>query len=202
MEEIKNVIARNLVAYRKLAGLTQSELAEKLNYTDKSISKWERGESLPDIIVFKQIADIYGVTLDTLLSENEKKAAPEKNYAPFLKQKHFLITLMSVGIVWLVATIVFACIGMIFAHVNGAWMVFIFAIPISFIIFTIFSFIWGHTGMQTLSMSGLLWTIALTLFLMIDNPHIWLVFICPIPFQVLALMWLIFKKKFSKKKSV
>ena len=199
MEEIKNVIAKNLVAYRKLAGLTQGELAEKLNYTDKSVSKWERGESLPDIIVFKQIADIYGVTLDTLLSENEKKSAPEKNYAPFVKQRRVLITLMSVGIVWLVATILFSCLGILFAQLKGAWLIFIIAIPVSFIVFLVFSCLWGNTIFQTISITGLLWTIALTLFLMINNPYIWLVFIVPIPLQILAFLWLMFRKKYTKK---
>ena len=53
---IKQNFARNLLAYRKARGLTQSQLAEKLNYSDKSISKWERGDVLPDIVTISMIA--------------------------------------------------------------------------------------------------------------------------------------------------
>ena len=66
--EIKDNLAKNLATYRKSANITQLELAEKLNYSDKAVSKWERGESTPDITVLKQLADLYGVTVDTLIS--------------------------------------------------------------------------------------------------------------------------------------
>ena len=58
MEELKDIIAHNLVAYRKAAGLTQAEIADKLNYSDKAVSKWERGEGMPDVAVLKTLADI------------------------------------------------------------------------------------------------------------------------------------------------
>ena len=73
--DIKENLAENLISYRKAANLTQAELAEKLNYSDKAVSKWERGESFPDLYVLKQIADFYGVTIDTLINEPKK---PEK----------------------------------------------------------------------------------------------------------------------------
>ena len=61
MNDIKQTIADNLVGYRKKAGLTQQQLAEKLNYSDKAVSKWERAEAIPDVVVLKTIADIYGI---------------------------------------------------------------------------------------------------------------------------------------------
>lgn len=73
MNELKVTIANNIANLRKLNGITQSDLAQKLNYSDKAVSKWERGESLPDICVLKQIADIFGVTVDYLLDEHAEK---------------------------------------------------------------------------------------------------------------------------------
>ena len=67
MEDLKSIIAENITALRKGSSMTQIELAEKLNYSDKAISKWERGESVPDITVLKAIADMFGVTVDYLL---------------------------------------------------------------------------------------------------------------------------------------
>ena len=72
MDELKSVVAENLKALRTTAGLTQGELAERLNYSDKAVSKWERGESLPDVQVLKQLADMYGVGVDYLLSSDHK----------------------------------------------------------------------------------------------------------------------------------
>ncbi|MBQ5711184.1 MAG: helix-turn-helix transcriptional regulator, partial [Oscillospiraceae bacterium] len=69
MEDIKSVIAKNITQLRQAAGMTQSELGEKLNYSDKSVSKWERAESIPDVAVLKQLADLFGVKLDDLLRE-------------------------------------------------------------------------------------------------------------------------------------
>ena len=68
---IKNVVAKNIVYYRKKLNMTQLELAEKLDYSDKAISKWERAEAIPDITVLKKLADIFGITVDDLLNQLE-----------------------------------------------------------------------------------------------------------------------------------
>ena len=68
MEDIKQIIAKNIASLRTDSKLTQLELAEKLNYSDKAISKWERGESIPDVITLKAVADLFGVTVDYLLT--------------------------------------------------------------------------------------------------------------------------------------
>ena len=60
-EQIKENIAKNLIKYRKAHNLTQIQLAEKLNYSDKSISKWERQESIPDLVILSNIAKLYGI---------------------------------------------------------------------------------------------------------------------------------------------
>lgn len=64
MEELKKIIAKNLVTYRKQAHFTQAELAEKLGYSDKNVSKWERAEGVPDVLVLHQLAEMYGVTVN------------------------------------------------------------------------------------------------------------------------------------------
>ncbi|MBR5900709.1 MAG: helix-turn-helix transcriptional regulator [Clostridia bacterium] len=66
---VKENLAINIAKHRKALGLTQAELAEQLNYSDKAVSKWERGDAVPEITVLKQLADFYGVTVDTLLSQ-------------------------------------------------------------------------------------------------------------------------------------
>ena len=78
--DLKQTIAKNITALRQGRKMTQIELAEKLNYSDKAISKWERGESIPDVTVLKSIADLFGVTLDYLLQEShEPQAGPQQD---------------------------------------------------------------------------------------------------------------------------
>jgi transcriptional regulator with XRE-family HTH domain len=73
LEDIKSVIAENISRLRRENNMTQIELADRLNYSDKAISKWERGESVPDISVLKAIADLFGVSVDYLISSEHEK---------------------------------------------------------------------------------------------------------------------------------
>ena len=70
MKDIKPTIAKNLSFFRKQSGLTQAELAEKLNYSDKAVSRWEHGDTLPDINVLYQLCDFYGIDMNTLISDD------------------------------------------------------------------------------------------------------------------------------------
>lgn len=81
MEDLKKVIADNIIFYRKEKGYTQLELAEKLNYSDKAVSKWERAESLPDVITLNEIASMLDVTLNDLVSV--KRRCAYENLSPF-----------------------------------------------------------------------------------------------------------------------
>ena len=91
--EFKKLVSENLQYYRKLNNMTQLQLAETLNYSDKSISKWERGESLPDLYILQSIADLYGITINDLVNEIKTKPAHKK------VRNNLLITLIGVGTV-------------------------------------------------------------------------------------------------------
>ena len=70
---LRKTVAKNIAQYRKAHHDTQLDLATKLNYSDKSVSKWERGESLPDVYILSQIAELYGVSVDFLLGLPEAR---------------------------------------------------------------------------------------------------------------------------------
>ena len=101
-EKLKLQIGSNIASYRKRAGLTQAGLAEKLNYSDKAVSKWERGESFPDLYVLKQLADFYEVTIDLLIDTPKEPEKPKRELK--LNVKRSAISLCSIGLIWLVAT--------------------------------------------------------------------------------------------------
>ena len=187
--EFKKIVVENLIYYRKINKLTQLQLAEKLNYSDKAISKWERGESLPDIYILSNIAEIYGITLNDLVNVTKTQPSHKKSTS------HILITILSVLLVFLVATVVFVGIKLVVPSFPKVWLAFIFAIPASFIILVVYSYVWGNYLLKFLSVSGLCWTVPLALTLAIPYQYMWLSFICVIPLQFLVIFFIILRKK-------
>ena len=105
MDELKETIAKNLVQLRTEARLTQLQLAEMLNYSDKAVSKWERGDAIPDLRVLIKLANIYNITVDDIISSSahERMVKPKMNTG----KKRALIIALSVGLCWFVATVLF-----------------------------------------------------------------------------------------------
>lgn len=183
--EFKKIVSENLQYYRKLKNLTQLELAEAINYSDKSISKWERGESLPDLFILTEIAKLYGITLNDLVSPKKVKPAKKKN--------KILITLIAVGLVWLVATVAFVFLNILFPDFKKEYLTFIYAIPISMVVLLVFSNIWGNKIHVFIALSILYWSIALSISLSLSHEKIWLIFIIAIPLQIITIFWLLLK---------
>ena len=76
LSEFKLITAGNIINLRTEKGMTQAELGAALNYSDKSISKWERGEGIPDAYVLTQMAELFGVSVDYILSSHDSMEAP------------------------------------------------------------------------------------------------------------------------------
>ena len=156
MVDLKSVIAENLYELRCAAGLTQLSFAEKLNYSDKAVSKWERAESVPDIYTLKMIADMYGVTVDYLLTRDHPVDKRPDKVGKRSRRIRVNVSLISVVGVWLVATLYFAMQLMLFNHVVlPAWMAFIYAIPVSSIVAIVFNSIWGRRKFNFIYISTL-----------------------------------------------
>ena len=188
MEEtrIRAVLAEKLTAYRKRAGLTQAELAEKLNYSDKSISKWERGDGMPDLLVLCRLADLYDVPLDAFLREGALVRSQAEQ-----KTRHIIITLISIGLAFFVAAIgFFVCY---LAGVRVRWLAFVYAVPVSMILLVVFSHKWSNLLWQALSVSGLVWTLCGAVYVsfvaIAGMKHVAMLFLCAGIFQVLVILW-------------
>ena len=198
INELKSVIAQNLIKYRKENGLTQQELAEKLNYSDKSISKWERGEGVPDIYILKQIAELYNVTVNDIIGMEKI----ENNATPTINKNHVLITLMSIGLVWLVATIIFAILKIIFPNTLTISYCYIYAIPVSFIVLYIFNRIWFKIKLINFtSVSLIFWTTLFSFYWTIKDffDNFGVLFFIGIPFQIIVIFWYLMDRKKNKR---
>lgn len=188
-------IGKNLTRLRKMANMTQLELAEKLNYSDKSVSKWEQGNGIPDVRILVQLADLFGVTLDDLVrdySNEREQVMPKKT-----KRIQRLITvLLSAGLCWLVAVVVFVLIGIFAPSFSYEWMTFVYAVPATAIVVLVFSCIWQYKWIRVISISVLVWSILACVYLTayLCGQNIWLVFLIGIPLQVLALFFFVWRK--------
>ena len=196
---LKSTIAKNIAAYRKACGMTQAELAAALNYSDKSVSKWERAEGLPDIYVLTQIAERFGITLNDLVAEHgaEEIAEPEpeeKKRGLFAYiHNRVIVTILSIGLVWLAATVVFFFLSLFLPDAERLWMVFIYALPVSFIVPIVFTGLWTSHLFQLFSVSGLIWTLSLAVVMSFPRQDMSFLYVVAAVLQVLALLWYVMK---------
>lgn len=209
VNNIKAIIASNISFLRSRAGLTQMELAEKLNYSDKAVSKWERGESIPDITVLTHIADLFGVTLDYLVrsehageeeipssvSEQKEKARVEKATLRKKRNRGF-ITGMCIILVWLIAMAIYMILDLTIRD-RLTLLVFAYAVPVSMIVWLVFNSIWFNKRLNFLIISLLMWTLlgCVHLTLLPFGFNVWMMFILGVPGQIIILLWSMIKKK-------
>ncbi|MBQ2119244.1 MAG: helix-turn-helix transcriptional regulator [Clostridia bacterium] len=187
-KDLRRLIGENIVRLRLAAPLTQAEFAERLNYTDKAVSKWERGDSVPDITVLKQIADLFGVTVDYLLSEHlpeEKPQSPER--VRLRNRNHLIITVMSVLIVWFLALFAYFVGDSVFR--THLWQAFLIAVPVSCIVVLVLNSVWGNRSRNFIIISVLIWSTLATVYLLAIRYNLWTIFLLGIPGQASVILW-------------
>lgn len=192
MEDLKSVIAKNIAALRQEAKMTQSDLAERLNYSDKAISKWERAESMPDITVLKTIADLFEVPLDYLVREEHDEPEPAKPVPTVSKKRnHAVITLLSVLIVWFVAVLGYVVLEMALPGSVRNLLMFVYALPVSAIVWLVMNSIWFSRRRNFLIISLLMWSGlgSILLTMMAFGVGNWLILLLGVPGQAAIWLW-------------
>ena len=194
MNDLKRIIAYNIAELRKAVPLTQAELAEKLNYSDKAVSKWERGESIPDVAVLKQIANLFGVSVDYLLEEEHLFETTQRSVPWQRKKNRVLVTALSCALVFLIATLVFVALALV-GDIPRIWLAYVYCVPICSILLIVFNSLWGSYGWNYFYISILVWSLLTSIYLTTGDYTNWLLFIIGIPGQIIILMWSGFKSK-------
>lgn len=191
MEDLKSVIAKNIVTLRQNARMTQSDLAEQLNYSDKAISKWERAESMPDITVLKTIADLFEVPLDYLVRAEHEVQEPKKAQPVSKKRNHAVITSLSVLIVWFLAVLAYVVLEAILPGSLRNLLLFVYALPVSCIVWLVLNSIWFNRRRNFLIISLLMWTglASILLTMMAFGVGTWLVLLLGVPGQAAICLW-------------
>lgn len=189
MPTIKENIANNIAELRKMNHMTQQDLAEKLNYTDKAISKWERGESTPDVESLSAIAKMFNLTVDDLLNETFDKEQTLKREKTRLSKS---ISKIALGVltIWLIGTVIFVYNVIRQNEPNGLWMSFIWPIPVSSLLVAVVAFLRKYRIVIPIAASITLWTGLMAIFLqiLVMGGNIWIIFLVGVPLQAIIII--------------
>ena len=199
-EKLKSQIGSNIANYRKRSGLTQAGLAEKLNYSDKAVSKWERGESIPDVIILMQLAEQFGITVNDLLEDPDALPEETTRFQHAMEQvsekalkrkanKSIILGLSSI-LVWFVALFVFVVVSSF--DIPNSWLAFFYAFPANCIVLLSLRSAWHDFRWNRALISGIVWgslvSFHMTL-LMLLNFNMWKIYLLGIPGQLAIWLW-------------
>lgn len=198
MEDIKNIIAKNLVALRKKHNLTQNELAEKLNYSDNAVSRWEHAEVTPSIETLQQIANIYEVPVRTIIEDTAVRESEECNKRQLINK--LAKVLISASLVWFVGTIIFVCTQLIWDYTF--WQIFVWSLPIISLVMLPFHHYWGRHIYKYTVLTIFVWTLLVSIYLQFYHltSWLWLIFFIGAPIQIALSIWAFIKPKPHKNK--
>ena len=199
-EKLKLQIGSNIANYRKGAGLTQAGLAEKLNYSDKAVSKWERGESTPDVTTLVQLAEQFGITVNDLLVDPdalpgnpgtlEKAMTQVSEKALKRKADKGIILSLSSTLVWFVALFFFVVISSF--DIPYSWLAFFYAVPANAIVLLSLRSSWRDFRWNKVLISCIVWgslvSIHASLWVFL-GVNVWKLYLLGIPGQIAIFLW-------------
>ena len=194
--DVEKNLAKNIADLRKSKNMKQSELGDKIGYSDKTVSKWENGVSAPDVNALCSLADFFNVTLDDLVSEN----AAEKTKNVDLKiekedRVNGVATLcLSIITVYLIAVTIF--VGLQITSDYTFWQVFIWAIaPSAFFVYRYNRLNDDLRWINCVSLSVVCWSILTSTYLQLLSYNLWQLFFVMLPLQAMIVISTVFKKK-------
>lgn len=184
-KDLKEIVAQNIFYLRTINHMTQYELGEQINYSDKAISKWERADGMPDVYVLKNMADLFGVTVDYMLTEHLEQDQKIEKKPVNNKGRALIMNIIMIGIMS-IALLIFVLVALICKQ--HIWQVFIYALPAVAIAGIACSGAWRRTFGLFLFISMLLWTTLLTIYFALGNYGTWMIFLLGIPVQVIVFL--------------
>ena len=192
-DKLQTVIAANIASLRRARGLTQAGLAERLGYSDKSVSKWERAEGLPDVLCLKAMADLFGVSVDYMLEEEHPSPDPALSPAgshpapadPGYRVNRHNIAAVSIVGVWLLAAAVFV---VSILHGETLILPFALALPVSGVLLIVFAALWGNRLQLFFSVTVLVWGLLFLVCWILRDRSPWLLMSLGLPATVVV--WL------------
>ena len=199
-EKLKYQIGANIAAYRKQAGLTQAGLAEKLNYSDKAVSKWERGESIPDVLILMQLAEQFEIGVNDLLEDPNALPEETTRFQHAMEQvsekalkrkanKNIILGLSSI-LVWFVALFFYVIVSSF--DIPYSWLAFFYAVPANCIVLLSLRSAWHDFRWNRGLISGIMWgaltSIHMTLLTLLSF-NMWKIYLLGILGELAIILW-------------
>ncbi len=187
LDELKLVSAGNIINLRTAAGLTQAELGAKLNYSDKSISKWERGEAIPDAYVLTQMAELFGVTVDYILTSHtdwEPTVSPEDPKKDVVYSTSVIMAISVLG-VWTLALTAFVALWL---ADMVQWKIFVAAFPISVLTWMVLTCVFKRTAYLKYIVALLVLSLFVAFYLLFLQHNPWQIFLIAVLAEVLVFL--------------
>lgn len=197
MEKLEKTVAENLVILRKKSGLKQSDVASKLKYSDKTISKWETGEVMPSVANLYALCNLYGLTMDQIINplQDDFEVTPQKDYG---MRNKLIISLLAISVVWILATVLFVYNLILFEQ--NSWTLFVWAVPVSCIIGLVFNCLWGKRKFNYVIISILIWSFITSVYLQFLQYNLFALYFLGAPVQLSTILWSGLKRKKIKTK--
>ena len=193
LSELKLVTASNIIKLRTGAGMTQAELGAALNYTDKTISKWERGEAIPDAYVLTQMAELFGVTVDALLSSQDRwQPAPDPDEVPDRSYSVSMIIAVAVLGVWTLALTAFVALWLVGVI---RWQIFVVALPVSILTYLVLICVFGKKRYLQFVIALFVFSIFVMIYLLFVHRNPWQIFLICVLAEVLVFLSCNIKKR-------
>lgn len=183
---LRKTIGKNIALYRKAHRDTQAVLGQKLNYTDKAVSKWERGESMPDIYVLSRIAELYGITVGNLIGESK----PEIQASPYMR---LFIFLFSAALTFVIGTVLIVAFE-IFNVPFNTWLFLLYSSTITALLAVVFSSMWWNLWAQLSAWSALIWLGGLTVLLTVPGIVAAKSLLICGALQIAVLFWILYRR--------
>ena len=199
-EEIKAAVAVNLVKLRGTVGMTQLQLAEKLAYSDKAVSKWERGESIPDVLILMQLAEQFEIGVSDLLEDPNALPEETTRFQHAMEQvsekalkrkanKNIILGLSSI-LVWFVALFFYVIVSSF--DIPYSWLAFFYAVPANCIVLLSLRSAWHDFRWNRGLISGIMWgalaSIHMTLLTLLSF-NMWKIYLLGILGELAIILW-------------
>ena len=198
LSELKLISASNIIKLRTGAGLTQAELGEKLNYSDKTISKWERGEAIPDAYVLTQLAEIFGVTVDYLLSSHDAWESPEQQAAQQEEVGYSVNVIIAISVlgVWTMALTIFVLLWLFDIIL---WETFVVALPVSVLTYMVLICVFRRRRHLQFVIAALVLSLFILLYFTMPMQRPWQLFLIAIPAEIIVFLSCNIRRRPKKK---
>lgn len=184
MANKKEIVRANLVKLRKEHKFTQLELAEKIGYSDKAISRWETGEVNPDIETLDKLADLYGVDISVFFSEYNSVEYKAQTARDMQLGRKIAVAVLMVVALWYIGIMIFIYSSTFKMDVSRSWLIFIWLLPITFTLCEFFNVKWGNSVLGIIFASLICWSLLTAIYLQFLDYNIYLLFISGVPIQI------------------